>query len=294
MKKPEASIIIPTYNRTSSIGLLLASLKNQLNKSVELIIVEQGINNNSEISKYFNGIDSQTTYLFLKSPSLTKARNMGINASKADILIFLDDDVIAKKDLINNHLKNYKDELIGGVVGRVITPGQKIELKNYNVGKINFLGSFSDGYSSDVMQEVDTVIGCNHSWRKSLLKKVGGFDEKFTGNAVREDSDISLRIKKQNYKIIFDPSIEVIHARAETGGSRKNENRVKWYFDFFSNETYFFLKHRPKFLFPLMIITKYEWFIRSFFGFRRGVNLKLSLVTPFNGILDGVRKYKDI
>lgn len=294
MRTLDASIIIPTYNRTSSIGVLLNSLKKQLTKNVELIVVEQGSDNYLRISSHFSEIEAKVTYLFLKKPSLTRARNMGINASKGKIVIFLDDDVIANENLVSNHLKNYKNEQIGGVVGRVITKNQKIEVKNYNVGKINILGSFSDGYSSNIMQEVDTVIGCNHSWRKDVLIKVGGFDEKFTGNAIREDSDISLRIKKQNYIIMFDPSCEVIHERAETGGSRKNENRVKWYFDFFSNETYFFLKHRPKILFPIMIIIKFKWFIRSFFGIKRGVSFKLSLITPFTGILDGIYKYKKL
>jgi GT2 family glycosyltransferase len=294
MKTFDVSIIIPTYNRTSSILLLLNSLKSQLTKNVELIVVEQGTNNYLKISKHFSDIESKITYLFLKKPSLTRARNMGINASKGKIVIFLDDDVIVKDNLVSNHLKNYTNEQIGGVVGRVTTKDQNIETKNYNVGKINILGSFSDGYSSDIMQEVDTVIGCNHSWRKDVLTKVGGFDEKFTGNAIREDSDISLRIKKQNYIIMFDPMCEVIHERAKTGGSRKSENRVKWYFDFFSNETYFFLKHRPKILFPIMILIKYEWFVRSFFGIKRGVSFKSSFVTPFAGILDGINKYKKL
>ena len=290
--KLKLSIVIPTYNREDSALNLIDELFKLLNKDTEIIVVEQKYNNSDKFSNLLKKKNIKIKYFFLKEASLPHARNIGIQNASGEIILFLDDDVKVSDMLLESHIKNYSDKRIGGVAGRVITPGQKIETNKTNVGRINIFGNFSDGFSSSVRQEVDTVIGCNSSWRKDILLKLGGFDEEYTGNAIREDSDMSLRVKKLGYKIIFDPKSEVVHLRAPEGGSRKSEGRIKWYFDFFSNETYFFLKHRPKLLLPLMFIQKYEWFIRCFFSFTRNQSVSSSLFTPFLGIINGGDKYK--
>ena len=102
---------------------------------------------------------------------------------------------------------------------------------------------------------------------------------------------MSLRAKKAVYKILFEPKAVVNHHRAETGGARKSEGRLQWYVDLFSNETYFFLKHRLHILLPIFWLTKSEWAVRCMFGFGREVSFR-SIRAPFAGMADGVRKYK--
>ena len=97
-------------------------------------------------------------------------------------------------------------------------------------------------------------------------------------------------MKSAGNKIIYEPTAVVEHHRAATGGARKSEGRLQWYFDFFSNETYFYLKHRPHILLPIFWLTKIEWAGRCMFGFGREVSVR-SLSTPFAGMVDGVRKY---
>ena len=107
------------------------------------------------------------------------------------------------------------------------------------VGKV-FANGFILG-NFDLKQEkpieVDTVIGCNMSFRKRLLEKAGGFDERFRGNCFREDTDISLRIRRLNYKLIFHPKAVAIHKFKGGIVSRK------WFYWTVYNHTYFFLKN---------------------------------------------------
>lgn len=306
--KIKTSIIIPTYKRKESLLRLLESLKKEVEKESEIIVVEQVFNNGKEIMQIAqkNGLNLQ--HFYLKEASTSKAKNFGAKKAKGDFLLFLDDDVVIKKGLINNHLKNFKNtnfrrcnrktplgckRNIGAVAGRVMTTGQKIEEDRKDVGRITFLGSFTDGFSSKIKQEVDTVIGCNACFRKDVFEKLNGFDEQFSGNAMREESDLSLRARKLGYKIIFEPKACVEHLREPSGGNRKTEGRMKWYFDFFSNETYFFLKHRSLIIVPLILLTRWEWMLRCMFGIGREVSLR-SITTPFLGIMDGIKKYRRI
>ena len=286
----ETSIIIPTYRRKKSLLRLLDSFNNQLTDKEEIIIVEQGENNGLEFTKRARTKGFTIQYLFEKHISTSKAKNKGATLSKGKYLIFYDDDVVVKHEAVQNIIKNFSDTTIAGVAGRVVDTEKKEYKDRTGVGIISVLGSFSDGFSSTIRQDVDTVIGCNAAWRKNVFEKAGGFDEKFTGNAMREESDLSLGIKKLGYRIVFDPTSVVVHMREPHGGARKADNRFYWYFHYFSNETYFFLKHRPAILLPVFLLTRISYILRCMFGFGREVSIR-SILTPWKGIWDGIQKY---
>jgi GT2 family glycosyltransferase len=284
------SIIIPTFHRKESLMRLMKSLTNQKGIQFEVIVVEQGEENKKEIEQLGRKLGLELHYIYLPQPSMTHARNMGATAAKGEYLLFLDDDVITRPGLLENHINNFQDPKVGATTGRVITPGQPVEEGRTDTARVSMF-EVTEGYSSTIRQEVDTVVGCNMCWRTDVYKKLGGVDEQFTGNALREETDLSLRAKKLGYKIIFEPKAEVEHVRALSGGARKTEGRMKWYFDFFSNETYFFLKHRSSILLPVYLLIKLNWAMRCMFGFGREVSLR-SIMTPKLGVLNGIKKYR--
>lgn len=286
------SVIIPTLHRKKSLIRLLMSLESEIKQILEIIIVEQDENNMKLILDESRKLKLPTKYLFMKEISTTKAKNFGIDLSAGKFLLFLDDDVVVKSGLLEAHGSALLREQTGAVCGRSLSIGQRVEPDRSDVGRISNLAIFSDGYSSTISQEIDTVIGCNASWNRNVLKKIGGFDEKFTGNALREESDLSLRAVRAGYKVIFEPTALVYHLREPIGGARKANNRLVWYYHFFSNEVYFFLKHRNHVLFPLFLLTRINWILRCMFGFGREVSLK-SVLTPIRGILDGISKYRN-
>lgn len=290
MKKvPLVSIIIPTYNRDEPLRDSLECCLSQDYPNYEIIVVDQSDKKFPEKEKFLELNKKRIRLLFSSEPNAALARNIGIKKSKGDIVIFLDDDVVFGKDLIKNHVSAYVSNNIGAIAGRVETEGQPVEPERKNTGRITWWGKFTDGFSSKIRQEVMTVITCNASWRRIVFDKVGYFDEKFTG-PLREDTDLSLRTRKDGYKIFFEPKATVVHKRAETGGFRKSEGRLKWYFGFFKGETYFFLKYRSKLLVPFIILTRIEWILRCMFGFGREISLR-SLAIPWLGIYEGVKTY---
>lgn len=287
----KASIIIPTFHRKISLMRLLKSLSKQDLTGTEIIVVEQGDRNEKDVRRIEVELGLPLHYIFLSTPSMTHARNVGAKLAKGEFLLFIDDDCIPHLGFIRSHLKNFRDPHVAATVGRTLTPGQKIEPHNSYVGRISLLGKISGGFSSTIKQEVDTVIGCNMCWRKDIYQRLGGMDEQYTGNALREETDLSLRAKNIDYIVIFEPKAVVEHLRDVAGGARKTEGRMQWYFDFFSNETYFFLKHRPKILFPLFLLTKINWTLKCMFGFGREVSFR-SIKTPLMGMINGIKKYR--
>lgn len=284
------SIVIPTYHRKKSLMALLKNLAKTVKFAGDVVVVEQCDNNEAEIRSVAKKLGLRLTYIYLEQASMAHSTNVGVQQAKTDLVLILDDDVLGSTGFVQHHADNFSDPGIAATVGRCVTEGQTLQPDFTRTGRINWFGTVSDGFSSTIRQEVDTVIGCNMCWRRSVYMELNGMDEKFTGNALRLDSDLSLRAKKNGYKIVFDPTAEIQHMRDPNGGARKTEGRIQWYFHFFSNETYFFLKHFSPLLLPLFLLTKWQWAIRCIFGFGREVSMR-SLATPISGIISGLQKY---
>ena len=207
----KTSVVIPTYKRPG----LAENLKKQILKyepETEVIIVDQS--------------DSKT-------PNTSQAKNQGIAQVIGDIIIFFDDDVEITPYTIKAHLQEYKDSKVLAVAGRVINDGEIIP-KNTDVetGKMNSLGTaFIKNFWGEKRQHIIHPYGCNWSVRRSVLKKVGGFDVLFPPPLSSfEEIDLGLRIS-QIGTMIFSPDALVYHHRAQTGGTRVDKiTRNKLYY----------------------------------------------------------------
>lgn len=238
----DLSVIVVTYNRCKDLKESLDALLSLDDPPGEVIVVDS----NSTDGTCEIVAEYPVKFINLNERSMVKARNKGWQIAKGAIIAFVDDDAIVSKQWSKHILEPYKNKNIGGVVGRVISSADSkivyVPTKNDAIGKVFnngfVLGNFDLRTKNSI--EVDTLIGCNMSFRKKLLLKVGGFDENFRGNCFRDDTDISLRIKNLNYKLIFNPKAQVSH-------KYKGKNISKrWFYWTVYNHTYFYLKNfRP-------------------------------------------------
>ena len=93
-KKPTVSVIIPTYNRAHLVGRAIQSVLEQTYKDFELIVIDDGSNDNTEyIIKEFQKKDKRIKYIaYKKNKGGSAARNAGIKSSKGEYIAFLDSD----------------------------------------------------------------------------------------------------------------------------------------------------------------------------------------------------------
>ena len=111
------------------------------------------------------------------------ARNVGWRASHADWIAFLDDDVVPMAswfERLGHDLDTAdRDPAIGGVQGRIVVP-LPADRRPTN-------------WERDVAGlEAAAFVTADLAYRRTVLERVGGFDEHFTG-AYREDADLALR-----------------------------------------------------------------------------------------------------
>lgn len=105
-----ASIIIPSYNSKERLKLNLLSLNCQDYQSddVEIIVIDNGSKDNT--MEMLKSTKLKYPHKFIrieKNLGIANGRNKGITASKGDLLIFHDSDMIAAKNFITSHIKHH-------------------------------------------------------------------------------------------------------------------------------------------------------------------------------------------
>jgi glycosyltransferase involved in cell wall biosynthesis len=112
---PEVSVIIPTYNRAEYIEFTLESISRQSFRNWECIVVDDNSDDNtSEIVRKFTDSDERFKLISRhRNPGgAPTCRNIGIEQSRGEYLLFLDsDDILADNCLLNriNFLNNNRD-----------------------------------------------------------------------------------------------------------------------------------------------------------------------------------------
>jgi glycosyltransferase involved in cell wall biosynthesis len=106
MKK--ISIIVPVYNAEKYISDCITSILNQTYSYFELLLIDDGSTDMSgKICDDFNYKDNRIKVIHKENGGVSSARNIGIEASSGDYIIFIDSD-----DSIN---KNMVDELVSAL-----------------------------------------------------------------------------------------------------------------------------------------------------------------------------------
>jgi GT2 family glycosyltransferase len=110
--------------------------------------------------------------------------------------------------------------------------------------KASYAGRFGvlADFTGEKLLPADTAIGCNMSYKREIFEICGGFDGKYEGNAVREDTDMCVRVRKSGYRILYDPRAALVHYMENSGGSRAAGGEEYWRI-FFKNQCYFYMKN---------------------------------------------------
>ncbi len=146
--KPYFSIIVPVYNRADHIKNLIQSVLDQDFENFELIIVNDGSTDNSEVQiKSFT--DSRIRYLRIENSERGAARNRGAEIAEGNYLNFFDSDDIQYKHHLqsaytfihsNNaplwfhvgyDIRDENDKLLVREIGVPNNPEKKLIITNY-------------------------------------------------------------------------------------------------------------------------------------------------------------------
>lgn len=205
IEKIPVSIVIPTYNRILKLFILLKSLDKLNPIPDEIIIIDDNSNDKTKelLTKWKKIKRNYKKQIILKNINRGPAnsRNLGFYKSRNELVAFTDDDVIVHKNwikyititLINS------DENLAGVGGIVKSVNNDILSQYYVEHRI-----------LEAPRHLNYIPTVNCCFKKEPLINIGGFNTNFTF-AGGEDTDLSLRLKKNGYYFLKEKRAIVYH-----------------------------------------------------------------------------------
>lgn len=252
----KASIIIVSYNSEEYVFDCIDSIKKQKYPFYEIIVVDNASIDNS-VSLIKNDFPNIKIYESSKNLGFAGAVNLGVSLSNGDIIVILNPDVVVKEKWLLSLIEAFKVKEIG-IVGSIILDSNQSFIQHAGaVIKKNGITEHIELSLEEVSLEdnkgikqkikeklkskfgkndVDYLTGASIAFRKSLHKRLNGFDEAYFPGYF-EEVDFCIMAKNLGYKLILEPKSVCIHKQASSSGL------------FSSTFYYFYHKNRIRFIF---------------------------------------------
>jgi biofilm PGA synthesis N-glycosyltransferase PgaC len=218
---PAVSVLVPAYNEENTIRPCLRSILDSDYPDFEIILIDDG-STDGTLSSVGDLIESGRVK-HVSSPHLGKALalNKGMEAARAEILLFTDADTLFLPDTLKKMVRWFSDQRIDAVCGndRPLAPRtswQKLLVITTHIGTGFVRRALS------VASSLHIITGNLGAIRASTLKALGGFNPCWG-----EDLELTFRLRKAGKRIVFDPESMVL---AECPADLTNlwKQRLRW------------------------------------------------------------------
>ncbi len=208
---PFVSIMVPAHNEGIVIEKTvrsLLSLDYPAERYEVIIINDNSSDNSAQILKRIQDEKPAVTLKVINTDAVTggkgksNALNIGFNISKGEYLAIYDaDNTPEKKALKYLVVTLSRNEDLGAVIGKFRTRNKSYNLltRFINIETLFFQWMAQAGRWK--LFKLCTIPGTNFLIRRSIIEEIGGWDTK----ALAEDTEISFRIYRMGYKIMFMP-----------------------------------------------------------------------------------------
>jgi GT2 family glycosyltransferase len=250
----DVSVVVNTRDRPDRLRTVLSALAKQtgLTGAIEVLVVDDG--STMDIRPALAG-HGDLTIRCLRQPPLgyTVARNAGLRAATADVVLCLDDDVVFDRHFVGEHLRVHRSHPAAVVVGDRFNTYLASDDRRRAVVDAALDGDWSgilrhsrrDYYASQTLGLFDRhphaepapwlcFVTRNVSFRSRDAALVGGFDEGFTRWGV-DDIELGLRLYRSGVTYHYRPDAVVYHLETPLAPGKLH--------DLVASLAYFSVKH---------------------------------------------------
>jgi cellulose synthase/poly-beta-1,6-N-acetylglucosamine synthase-like glycosyltransferase len=206
---PGCTILIPAHNEASVIDHTLHAMRNLVypREKLEICVINDGSTDATREIILRHAAEDPRVRLFDVPPGeggqgKSRALNLGVRTVRSEIIAIYDADNTPDKNALHYlaaQLVLHKD--LGAVIGkfRTVNKNENLLTKFINIETLSFQSMLQAGRWQ--MHGIATLPGTNFVMWTQLIRDLNGWDEE----ALTEDSELSVRIYEQGYKIKFIP-----------------------------------------------------------------------------------------
>lgn len=217
------SVIVLNRNNKKTITRCINSLLHYNSYNYEVIVVDNQSTDGSlqEIENMYKG---KINLIKNEKNGCSSGRNLGVSNSLGELILFLDSDQwVVENKWLDNAIEILNDRKDIGAVGWAAGW--------FNENSVD--GPIVDYYENRAIKSTEmyrtdiTYLGTGGMLiSKSLFERIGGFDE-FYDPTCFEDTDLSMKIKNEGFKLAYCPYISIFHLPHQTTNSGSAEHRER-------------------------------------------------------------------
>jgi len=189
--RPSLSVVIPTYQRRDAVcDAVRALTRTDYAGAVELIVVIDGSTDGTAPALAAIACPFPVKIIEQSNAGAASARNGGAAVAVNDVILFLDDDMIADPSLLDEHARLHQDGADAVIGNTPIHPASPAGFLPESIAR--WIASTS---VKSPLSPFDVFSG-QLSVRRSVFEELGGFDTAFTSAAAfgNEDADFGVRL----------------------------------------------------------------------------------------------------
>jgi GT2 family glycosyltransferase len=197
---PRVSVIVPTCNRGERLERLISALAEQdLTEPFEVVVVDDASHDDTLVR--LGRLKAAQPFTLVPVPSAHNtgpagARNRGWTVARGELIAFIDDDCVPAREWLRHLVDGLASADV--VIGRTRPPEDQLHL----------VGPFSTLLDLDHNRSFSS---CNIAYQRSVLEKLGGFNQVAFKWPNGEDTDLGLRALKAGFRDHFVSGALVWH-----------------------------------------------------------------------------------
>lgn len=214
------SVVIPTHNRATILKVALDSFKAMnlpKNYPFELVVIANACEDGTceVVRSTLNDVDFHWKLVEELMPGLSVARNKGVQASKGQVIVFLDDDITLEKDWLNGLIESISYNHFDVWGGKINLWWNECREPSWFTYYEKRLLGFNNHGNSIIEAKPNMIFGGNFAFKRSVYESVGGFDEKFGRVGQKkmsgEESDFVTKAMLNDFKLGYSPLFIINH-----------------------------------------------------------------------------------
>jgi glycosyltransferase involved in cell wall biosynthesis len=212
------SVVVPTYNRAPVLARCLDALAAQDPGPDEVVVVDDG---STDDTRRVLAERDWVRVVRQANGGRAAAKNTGVDVARGDVVLFMDDDVIAAPGLVHLHAEHHRarPEPHEGLLGHV-TWSPEVEVTRH----MHWLEHGGPLFAYDEIADREDVV-----WKMLYTANVSlkrEFLEPFDADLpIFEDSEMAYRLTKKGLRLRYDPDALGWHLREET--PERTERRMR-------------------------------------------------------------------
>lgn len=201
---PLVSVIIPVKNGGKTLGACLKAVHHSYYSHIEIIVVNDHSTDDSVETAEKHGC---AVFHLKETTGANHARNMGASQAKGDILLFIDADIIVKRETILGIVETLEEDDVDAVVG-IYTA------KHRNESLISQYKNLWIRYSYlKSPPAIDWLFGSISGIKSEAFSKSRGFNGALLSRQGNDDIELGKRFARSKLNVVLNTDLEVEHLK---------------------------------------------------------------------------------